>query len=305
MKRWQVVGLALWSTIVLGYLGIFLGLRLLQTRLIFRPLTPVPALTPADLGWEAEAVTLTVPPASPIDHRSTPIDRLQGWWFPPHITTTSPKAWILFLGRRKTMADHGQSHALRYRIAALAGQSAGLLMLDYRGYGQSAGPHPTETRLYADGEAAWHFLRDTQGIAPDHIFFYGYSLGAAVALEMALRHPTAGGVVVDGGFTTLAETIDAHLSPHSPLRLFPLDLILTQPFDNASRVAQLQMPVLIVHGTADEVVPVELGKMLFAVASQPKEMILVTGANHESTAVLGGEQYLGALQRFLEQEPDY
>ncbi|MGA1284517.1 MAG: hypothetical protein ACO34J_10710, partial [Prochlorothrix sp.] len=87
MKRWQILGLSLWGTIVFGYLGIFLGLRLFQTRLIFRPSTPVPSLTPADLGWTAEAVTLTVPPpestAPTQDSPDPPHLPLQGWGLAP------------------------------------------------------------------------------------------------------------------------------------------------------------------------------------------------------------------------------
>lgn len=309
MKRWQILGLSLWGTIVFGYLGIFLGLRLFQTRLIFRPSTPVPSLTPADLGWTAEAVTLTVPPpestAPTQDSPDRPNLTLQGWWFPPATTTTSlpntpaPQALILFLGRRKTMADHWQDPALRYRIAALLSQTSGLLMLDYQGYGQSPGPRPTEAQLYANGEAAWQFLQEQQGLEPDQIVLYGYSLGSAVALELALRHPNVGGVIVEGGFTTLEQAADRHLDSYPFLKIFPLDLILTQTFDNVSRIAQLQAPLLIIHGTADEVVPVELGQALFAAAPQPKEMLLIQGATHETAAWVGEDQYIGTLQQFL------
>lgn len=311
MKRWQILGLSLWGTIVFGYLGTFLGLRLFQTRLIFRPSTPVPNLTPADLGWTAEAVTLTVPsPESTAPTQDSTQDNpdrpnpnltLQGWWFPPKPTPpdTPAQAIVLFLGRQKTMADHWQDSALRYRIAALLSQTSGLLMLDYQGYGQSPGPRPTESQLYANGEAAWQFLRDQQGLEPNQIILYGYSLGSSVALELALRYPDAGGVIVEGGFTTLEQSLDRHLNSYPFLKIFPLDLILTQTFDNLSRIAQLQVPLLIIHGTADEVVPVELGQALFAAAPQPKEMLLIQGATHETAAWVGEDQYIGTVQQFL------
>ncbi|KKJ00419.1 alpha/beta hydrolase [Prochlorothrix hollandica] len=307
MKRWQVVAMTLWGTFLAVYLGTFLGLRQFQTRLIFRPSSPEPTLTPQDLGLTYEPVTVPIPGATPVDPQVGPdfqsgpdfpvsesSDFLQGWWFPPS-QADDRRVLVLFLGRSKTMAAHLSDYNLRYRVSALNGLGLGLLMVDYRGYGQSSGTGTDEARLYEDGEAVWRYVTQTRQIQPDQVFLYGYSLGAAVAIEVASQHPEAGGVVVEGAFTSLEAAID-HLGS---VWMFPLDWLLTQRFDNLEKIAQLSVPLLVIHGTADGVVPVEMGQALFAAAPQPKEMLLVEGGDHETTALLGAEQYQGIIQQFL------
>jgi uncharacterized protein len=101
---------------------------------------------------------------------------------------------------------------------------------------------------------------------------------------------------VESTFTSVSEVITARkLFP-----LFPVDLLLTQRFDSIQKVPKLKIPILIIHGTEDETIPVFMGKKLYADAPQPKEIILVSGANHNNVGEIAPSQYAKAVQSFLQ-----
>jgi pimeloyl-ACP methyl ester carboxylesterase len=172
-----------------------------------------------------------------------------------------------------------------------------VLLIDYRGYGKSSGPFPNESLVYEDAEAAWTYLTQQRRIAPKNIFLYGHSLGGAIAIEMAVRHPDIAGIIVEGAFTSIRAVVDEV----SLYRLFPVDLILTQQFDSLAKVRSLQMPILFIHGTADEIIPVKMSQELYQAAPEPKQLLLVPDAGHNDTAELGGIRYLQTIREFIEQ----
>jgi len=292
LNRWQTAAIALLGLALSSYLGTFLILRQFQTRLIFKPQHPVSTFTPQALGWAYEPVTLPVPPDP--GNAGDPGGSLEAWWFPG--AQGDRRVILLFLGRRHAMGEHLEIPTLRHRISVLAGLGPSLLMVNYRGYGHSSGPFPTEARLYQDGAAAWQYLTGSRSRAPGEIFLYGYSLGGAVAVELAHGQPGVAGVMTEGTFTTMEAEIDALGS----LRMFPVDWLVTQEFRTIDRIANLRVPLLIIHGTADTVVPVGMAQDLFGVAPGPKLLLLVDGGDHFNTALLGGEQYQVALTRFVQ-----
>jgi fermentation-respiration switch protein FrsA (DUF1100 family) len=141
------------------------------------------------------------------------------------------------------------------------------------------------------------YLTQTRQLPPHRIFLYGHSLGGAVAIELASRHPQLAGIIIEGSFTS----VSAVAKEISLYRLFPIDWILTQKFDSINKIPNLKMPMLFIHGTADDIVPSKMSQELYAVAPQPKQLLLVPEAGHDDVAKLGGVKYLQAIEQFIEQ----
>jgi fermentation-respiration switch protein FrsA (DUF1100 family) len=215
-------------------------------------------------------------------------DELHGWWVPG----AGPQAKVL-------LYLHGTGGNVSTSIGGIAplrelGYS--ILMLDYRGYGESEGALPSETTVYQDAESAWDYLR-SRGIDPANVIIYGHSLGAAIAIELALHHPEAGGLIAESGFTSIADM--AKLRPQ--YALLPTRL-LNQQFDSIGKVSALQLPVLYIHGTADEVVPYRMGEDLFRASGGRKRLVAVGGALHDNNAAVGGPLFRGEIRDFVERE---
>uniref|UniRef100_A0A7N6F8I4 palmitoyl-protein hydrolase n=1 Tax=Anabas testudineus TaxID=64144 RepID=A0A7N6F8I4_ANATE len=159
---------------------------------------------------------------------------------------------------------------------------------DYSGYGVSTGK-PSEKNLYADIDAAWHALRSRYGISPENIILYGQSIGTVPTVDLASRYECAAVVL------------------HSPLTsgmrvAFP-DTKKTYCFDafpNIEKVSKITSPVLIIHGTEDEVIDFSHGLTLFERCPKAVEPLWVEGAGHNDIELYS--QYLERLRHFIGQE---
>jgi pimeloyl-ACP methyl ester carboxylesterase len=179
----------------------------------------------------------------------------------------------------------------RYELVqALVKIPVRVFIIDYRGYGKSKGT-PSETGIYNDGQAAWDFLTGEGGINPGRIILYGESLGGAVAVELASR-VNPGGLIVQSSFTSMREMI-SHIAPGVPRFLFHTRM------DSLARVKNTSCPKLFVHGTNDELVPIEMGKRLNAASPAPKEFYEISGAGHNDVFETGGQAYIDKLRVFV------
>ncbi|HUL64243.1 MAG TPA: alpha/beta fold hydrolase [Burkholderiaceae bacterium] len=210
--------------------------------------------------------------------------RLHGLWLPQ--SEASAPALLFLHGVRWDV----RASAPRMRQLYTLGFS--VLAIDYRGFGQSTAVMPSETLIAEDARAAWDWLARIQPQVPRYVF--GHSLGAAIAVRLAQEVPDEAGVIVEGGFTS---TIDVLRSTR--WGWLPVDWLLTQRFDAGSRIAQVGSPVLVVHGSEDTMVSPELGRALYERALPPKRFLLVQGAVHEDTDVVGHEQYRQALHELF------
>lgn len=164
----------------------------------------------------------------------------------------------------------------------------GVFVLDYRGYGGSEGS-PSEDGLYSDAEAARAWLLE-RGRA--RLVYHAESLGTGVAVELARRHPPEG-LVLEAAFDSaaaVAKTVYPFL---------PVDLLMKDRFDSDAKIGELQCPLLMLHGTRDQVVPFELGERLFALAPQPKRFVRLEGAGHNDPRWVTGKVYWAAGEAFL------
>ncbi|MEG4428516.1 alpha/beta fold hydrolase [Microcoleus sp. AT9b-C4] len=198
---------------------------------------------------------------------------------------------VLYLHGNASNVGSNVEHAYRFHGLGLS-----VFVMDYRGYGKSQGDFPSESQVYEDAQLAWDYLVKQRGINPNQIYLYGHSLGGAIAIDLALRHPEAAGVIVEGSFTSTRAMVNFQ---KGLFWMFPIDVLLTQRFDSLSKVDRLQMPVLFIHGTADNVVPVEMTKKLFDAAPEPKQLYIVPDGGHTNVADIGGAEYLQILSQFL------
>ena len=161
-----------------------------------------------------------------------------------------------------------------------------VLAYDYSGYGLSTG-RPSERAAYVDVDAAYAYLTASAGVPPERIIAHGRSLGGAVAADLASRRPVAG-LVLESTFTSAFRVV----------RAYPL-----VPFDRFRTIAKLPRvgaPVLVIHGTADEVVGFWHGRRLFDLAPGHRRRLWVEGAGHNDVAWVAGERYWTALREFAD-----
>lgn len=243
----------------------------LVDRVVFQP-TPGVDLRPDELGIEAEDVWLDAE------------DGVRLHAFHLRAPATASRAILLL---------HGNAGNASHRLplaAAYAGLGADVLLLDYRGYGLSAG-RPSEQGVYADARAALAAL-GARGFAERRVVLIGQSLGGAIAVDLAQERRLAG-VVLESTFSSLADVARGAVGP--------VALLLRGRFDSAAKIARLRAPLLQLHGDRDEIVPFELGRALFRAAPEPKAFETLRGAGHNDTAQVGGAGYFARIGRFLDE----
>jgi uncharacterized protein len=207
--------------------------------------------------------------------------RLHGWFFP----AGKDGPVILHL--------HGNAGNISHRldlVQPFLRKGLSVFLVDYRGFGKSSG-RPSETGLYQDGIAAWSYLVEKERIAPERIMLHGHSIGAAVAIEVALQKRVRG-LVIESAFTStkdMAKTM-ALFALFSPV--FPAH------YNNLEKIRRVPVPKLIVHGDRDEIVPFAMGQKLFEAAVDPKFFYPVKDAGHNDVFIVGGEKYFELFAEF-------
>ena len=221
------------------------------------------------------------------------VQHIHAWWWPASSSRFDAPAVLYLHGARWSLT--GQL----FRIEELRDFGFSVLAIDYRGFGKSDGDTPTEKSVYEDAHAAWKWLMARQP-DPARRFIYGHSLGGAVAVDLAAslngadgaakETPAAAGLIVESSFTTLEDMAKALTYPW-----LPVGLLLSQKFDSMSKMAKVNVPVLIVHGAADHFVPARFSEALYQAAPGPKKLLLIDGGTHNNSMRTGTLQYRHAL----------
>lgn len=214
-------------------------------------------------------------------------ESLHAWWWPA--ARQDAPALLYLHGSRWNLT--GQL----FRIEQLHAMGFSVLAVDYRGFGQSRGALPSERSVYQDALIAWEHLARLQPEA-DKRFIYGHSLGGAVAVNLAHEladedRAQAAGLIVESSFTDLGDVAAAVTNTSLPVRW-----LLSQEFDSLSKIGEVGIPVLIAHGRDDRYVPSRFSEALFEAASEPKQLLLIEGANHNNGLRMAGNSYRQALQ---------
>ena len=243
-----------WIAIVLaGSYCAGLVLLFAKQRTLLFPIPTIERTAPAAAGFpQAQEQVLTTSDG----------ERVIVWHVPPK----RGKAVVLFF--------HGNGDFLAGRVNRFKGITAdgtGLVALSYRGYAGSTGA-PSERGLLLDAAAAYAFA--TERYEARRIVAWGFSLGTGVAVAVASERPV-GKLILEAPYTS---TVDVAASL---FRFIPIRLLMRDQFHSDERIARVTVPLLIMHGTDDQAIPIAFGERLFALAHEPKQLVRLPGGGHE------------------------
>lgn len=250
MKRW-LAGFAL--LLILGYAGAMVWLVTQETALVFRAGRPLGNLRP-----------------------QTPFEQVlvdaesgqQPAWVMRAPVNPDTRPWVIYLhGNDANIAT--RMNILHYEQLAKLGLN--VLAPEYRGFAGLKGV-PTEQGLGRDARAAYDHLRRHLGADPRRIVIYGWSLGSAVAVNLASQVDEAA-VILEGAPASIV-AIGQHRYP-----FFPIRYLIRNPFESIARIGQVNSPLLFLHSPEDAVIPIAEGRRLFDAAAAPKHFVEVAGGH--------------------------
>lgn len=201
------------------------------------------------------------------------------------VAGTPADYWILFCPPAAGTI-HGR---LQSQLEALRELGYNVFAFDYRGFGRNRGT-PTEAGLYADALAAYRHLVDERHVPPARVILAGRSLGSAVAVELATRVPAAG-LLLLSAIDSVPSTAE-RLYPWAPVRI-----LASNRFDSLAKAERVRIPVVLVHGLNDWLIPIEAARVLFERFPGPKVM-LETYGGHNRAGLADGDSLADALARF-------
>ena len=244
------------------------GLWSLQRRLIYLPEQHLPSIDAVLPGWQSVHVETA-------DGLT-----LRGWFRTPR---PAAPVVIVFNG-------NGGNRAGRTILGAkLAAGGFGVLLFDYRGYGGNPG-HPTEAGLALDARAASGFVAR---VSPGHpVVYFGESLGAAVAVELATARPPDA-LILRSPFTSLPDAAAVHYP------FLPVGAMLWDQYPSLDRIGRVDAPILVVAGAADGIVPVDQSRRLYEAAPEPKDLVIIAGADHNDAELAAGDAVIDYVRGFL------
>ena len=256
------------------YLLLVLVVYLMQARMLYLADVPGRSLdrTPTDIGSEYRDVWI----------QTTDGVRLHGW----NIPGDTDRVLIFFHGNAGNISHRLESIRQFLRLGL------SVLIIDYRGYGQSEG-RTTEQGIYRDADAAWRYLTEINDTPEERIIVFGRSMGASAAAYLAARHrPLA--LIMESTFTSVPD-IAREYYPWLPVHWLSRLRHSARDF-----VRQVESPVLVIHSRDDEIVPFRHGEAIFAAARNPKSFLEIHGTHND--AYLRDEQnYLTGLRSFLDK----
>jgi uncharacterized protein len=262
-------------------LGIVVALVLalawsLQRRMIYFPTAHVPP--PGESGLARY---------EPVRFATADGLELDAWFLP--LQHPPPRATVIVF--------NGNAGNRAYRVElgdALRERGFQVLLVDYRGYGGNPGA-PSERGLAADSRAARAYVAGRDDVDASRLVYFGESLGAAVAVELATEFPPAA-LILRSPFTSMSD-VGQHHYPILPVRL-----ILRDRFPTIDRIRRLKSPLLGIAGDEDRIVPFEQSQRVYAAAPEPREFVAIAGADHNDLELLAGDEMIDAVARFIEEQ---
>jgi hypothetical protein len=240
-----------------------------QRSLIYFPFGAVPA--PLEVGLAGvEAVTIATADG----------ERLQAWFVPADGNAATVVVFNGNAGNRAYRAELAQG---------LRARGLGVLLFDYRGYGGSTG-RPTEQGLAEDARAIRRYLLSRPDVNAARIIYFGESLGAGVAVGLAVESPPAA-LVMRSPFTSLVDAGKVHYP------WLPVGLLLRDRYTSLDRIANVKCPIAVIAGDRDAIIPITQSRALFDAAREPQTLTVIKGADHNDADLVHGPQVLEAVLR--------
>ncbi len=264
-------GLAIFALAVLAVVGL---IWVSQRRLIYLPTQAVPDTAFVLAGIEEvtypteDGLTLTA-------------------WFVPAAGDESSGTVVVFNGNAGNRAN-------RTPLAeAFARRGYAVLLVDYRGYGGNPG-RPSEEGLAADARAGVAYLKTRPGFDSNRLVYFGESLGAGVALGL-VGHQEPAALVLRSPFTSLPDIASVHYP------FLPTSLLLWDRYPNLETIRGINVPVMIIAGSEDSIVPIEQSDKLFEASPEPKRLLVIDGADHNDFALTAGDRLVDEVVEFLDE----
>ena len=269
---------AAFALAVLAYAGAMVWLVTQETRLVFQ--------NDAPLGERRPARPYTQIDWTDGDRSHQHAGRA---WVVPATEAPERKPWLIFL--------HGNASNIASRLNILHYErlrelGVNVFAPEYRGYAGLEGT-PSEAGLAEDATAAYQQLRRQQRVDPRRIIIYGWSLGSAVAVNLA-SHVDEAAVILEGAPASIV-AIGQQRYP-----FFPIRLLIRNPFESIARIDKIGSPVLFLHSREDEVIPFAEGRRLFDAAPQPKQFVEVSGGHVYASEK--DPQFFPAIRAFLRSQ---
>lgn len=283
-RRWLTLLVRIAGVVLIG---VILVLASLQTQLIFPGATtqgtPEAQVTP---GPGCEILRLTTSAGEKVVALYGPALDRNG---KPLEDAESRPTLLYFYGNAMCIRSAAEEFEAFRRLGV------NVLIAEYLGYGMSEGS-PSELGCRATAEAAYDYLRNVRRVDPRRIVAAGWSLGGAVAIDLAYRQPL-GGLIVFCTFTRVADMV------HRLFPFIPTTLFLNHKFDSLSKIAKISCPILIGHGKRDQIIPFEMSERLANAATSPVTRFAIDEADHNDFFLLGARKILGAMGPFLAEIP--
>jgi uncharacterized protein len=296
-RKRKIFKLTLFSvSLVFLLVSAFLGwLCYRQSQNLAYPISLIAPHTPTDFGF---------PNWRDVVFQSEDGIQLSGWFIPP---PNANGAAVLFVH------GIGGNRELSMREAQLLyANGYGMLLFDLRACGTSSGEIASMGYWEAlDVEAAFAFLASQPEVNPDQIVVYGSSMGGATAIRALPQIPTARGLIVESSYASMLDLMGDGVRRQTGLPSFPFAQLITWltgresganlfEMNPETDIAQIHVPVLIMHGTIDGTIPVAHGERLYAAANEPKELWLVEGAGHGGLIYTDPQGFAAHVLPFLE-----
>ena len=246
----------------------------MQRRMMYFPMAHVPA--PGAIGLTS---------VEPLTFETSDGLVLNGWFLAAP-GSSPPLTILVFNGNAGNRADRGPL------AAALNRHGFQVLLVDYRGYGENP-VTPRERGLAADSRSARAYALGRSDVDGSRLVYFGESLGAAVAVDLAVEHPPAA-LILRSPFTSMAEVGQYHY-PFLPVRL-----LLRDRFPSIDRIPLVRSPLLVLAGERDSIVPTRQSQRLYEAAPDPKTVVIVPEADHNDYELLVGNEVIQAIVRFLQ-----
>ncbi|MCI0411152.1 MAG: alpha/beta hydrolase [Acidobacteria bacterium] len=255
-----------------AYVGVCLLAFLFQRNLLYFP-----------IRWNEQEADRANPGFEEVRIATSDGERLHAWL---QRLDNSPWTVVIFHGNAGNLYYH---QATMYPFRKLGLQA---ILFDYRSYGLSSG-HPTQKGLLLDGEAVVNYVEKTLGVPGEQIVYFGQSLGSGVAVLLAEKRPPAR-LILESGFTSLARVASTHYP------FLPAGLLLRDRFEAARAIRSISCPVLFLHPSLDEIIPMPLGRALFKAANEPKRFVELPGAHHNDSFEVALAEQVEAIGDFLQ-----
>jgi pimeloyl-ACP methyl ester carboxylesterase len=262
-----------------GAIGLYIAVPYLE-----RDMTFFPGKYDRNAPWRLP------PGASDVYFPTSDGIRLHGWF----LEGADPKTGITVLllhGNAGTLSDFSPDAVI------LQNRGFDVLLVDYRGYGRSEGETLSEATLKLDGLAAMRYLTTDRKLDRMAIALLGYSLGTTVATDLAVSGPCR-------AIALVAPMASARRQAKEAMTWLP-DLFfdrMRNRFDNVGKIGRVNCPVLVVHGSDDEVISVAHGRAVYDAAPQPKRLFIVRGGRHW-LPTSSGRGYLDEIASFFSTSP--